>query len=272
MSEDDEKNAEFEISSAGTRAPVRWWFAALETGASAIVVAILLHLLSHSGQKYETNWIIISVLPIVAWLFFSGRLASLKAFGVELQAAIRRASNQRIQPDHKISYEHVDSQPKQDIEKIPQYIAREVPAISFQLGKTGYYSVDALKSYLEGLLPYPFFKYVVFNHPDSTFAGIVPARTLYTIATTGEGAHTGYRRIQEIIEQDRIHDLSGVVEKSFALKTTDTKRDAVEKFNHIDADELPVINTKGKLVGILSRGKLLSDLLGSILRAADEGA
>jgi len=271
MSDDNEKSGALEITPAASGSPVKWWVAVLETVASTFVVAILLKLLSRSGQKYETNWILISVLPIIFWLFFSGRLASLKAFGVELKAAIRRASNETITLDQELQYEPVDPAEKADIALIPNYIQRRVTAISFQLGRQGYYAVSALRNYLEGLLPYPFFKYVVFTR-DRRFAGIVRAHTLYLFGTIGQGTESGFRKILASIERGDVKDIPGVIGAELALKATDTRGQAMGKFERTDADELPVVNGEGILLGTVNRGRLVSEVLTSIVRAAGDGA
>jgi len=64
----------------------RWITPAIETIIAAIVVALILVALACAGQSYETNWILIAILPVAFWLFFSGRISTFKAFGVELQA------------------------------------------------------------------------------------------------------------------------------------------------------------------------------------------
>lgn len=270
MADLDKSEGDLSVSMGAAGLPTKWWIAVIETVVSVAVVAFLLRILSNSGRKYETDWIIVAVLPIVFWLFYSGRLVSFKAFGVELTAAIRRASIEQITPDRKIAYESVDPEEKADISRINDCIARKAPAISFELGRKSYYSGAAIRKYLEALLPYGFFRYVVFKNRDARFAAIMPAYKLYLAGSLREVPQEGFNELRIKIEDGDIGDLPGVVKADAALKTTDTKREAIEKFGKTDADELPVVNGGGVLVGVVSRGKLQSELLASIFMAASD--
>jgi hypothetical protein len=269
MAEDDEKNRNLEISPAPSGGHVKWRVAALETIVATLVVAVLLKLLSNSGHKYETNWILISILPVLFYLFFSGRLASFKAFGVELKTAIQRASNQKITIDQEIDYEAVNPEPKEDESLIPKYINQRVSAISFRLGQRDYYTVSAIKQYLQRLLCYPFLRYVVFVRGHE-FGALIRARDLYLFGIIGEGEDSGFQRIKKAIEDDDVRSVPGIVEAMVALKTTNTRRQALERFESTGVDELPVIASDGKLLGTVNRGKLQSEVLASIVRAAAE--
>jgi hypothetical protein len=63
---------------------------------ASVVVAVVLVLLTGAGQKFETNSILVAILPVLFWLLASGKLASFKAFGVELKSAIRDVSKETI--------------------------------------------------------------------------------------------------------------------------------------------------------------------------------
>jgi hypothetical protein len=120
-----------------------WWGPLIEAFVAAILVACILYLLSRSDQKFETNSILIAILPVLFWLLASGRLVSFKAFGVELKSAIQRVSSERLRADQnlmaasKIEFQTVDPRVKEKIDKIGRYIVQKVPAISFQLGRRG---------------------------------------------------------------------------------------------------------------------------------------
>ena len=127
-----------EMSDAPPGGSPRWSIALLETIISVIVVSAILIMLTNSRQKYETNWILISILPVLFWLFFSGRITSFKAFGVELKSAIRRLSSETIKPDRDfmatslIEFEPVSADPKADVAQIQNYVQRKVAALYFE--------------------------------------------------------------------------------------------------------------------------------------------
>ena len=60
----------------------------------------------------------------------------------------------------------------------------------------------------------------------------------------------------------------GMVDSTLALSVGDTKQQALATFCKTDVNYLPVIDKNGKLAGVVNRGKLNSELLVSILEAA----
>jgi CBS domain-containing protein len=270
MAEAEESNDDVSVSLSANPFPSKWWVALVETLVSFLVVFFLLRYLSGAGRKYEPDWIAVAVLPVLFWLFYSGKLAGVKAFGVELKAALQRASIEPIVPDERIVFEAVYPEDKKDIEMIDSYISRKVPAISFELGRVGYYSGMAIKKYLEALLPHGFFRYVVFNDRDGRLDAIMPASKLYLAGSVSGNPLNGFNEIRKGIESARIRDLPGVVPARLALRSTDSKRMAIEKFARAEVEELPVVDGKGVLVGVVNRGKLQSELLASVFVAAGD--
>ena len=246
----------------------RWITPAIETIIAAIVVALILVALACAGQSYETNWILIAILPVAFWLFFSGRISTFKAFGVELQAVIRQASVETIRDRDLIlhgSQELTLIKPRQkaDVGRIEQYVQQRLPALSFDLRRKNYYTAYAIQQYLNALSRHGFFKWVVFRDHNNggRFAGLIPARNLQMLGGN-------YGALQSLVEQGEVEDLPGFIGPEFALRLTTTKGHAIERFADTDFDDLPVVDPQGRFVGVLNRGKLQSRLLASILNAA----
>jgi CBS domain-containing protein len=255
----------------------KWWPPVLETIVATIVVALILRALTHSGAKYETNWILIAILPVLFWLFFSGRITSFKAFGVELKSAIRKISAEGIKSEQdftlarRIDFEPVSADPKAEVKRIQEYRERRIAAIYFELKKTNYYEEHAIKKYLDALTEHRFFRWVVFQDADGRFVGLIAGRSLRTFGGLAWEGGTGYNTIRSMIERGQIDDLPGIVTAESALRDTDTKKTAIDRFSEADADDLPVIDGQGRFVGVVNRGRLLSNVTASILRAAETG-
>src|SRR5580700_2705889 len=200
MSEDQE-DATIEITAEGHRDRHNWWTPAIETIVATMVVAIILLLLTQAGQTFETNSILIAILPVLFWLFASGKLASFKAFGVELKSAIREVSSETIEADHSlmdsspIEFVRVPENAKESIEKIQNYVRQRVPAISFELGREDYYKASVVKKYLDELCKHDFFKWVVFKDDDGRFEGLISAEKLHMLGELSEPRLGGYQTI-----------------------------------------------------------------------------
>jgi hypothetical protein len=124
-----------------------------------------------------------------------------------------------------------------------------------------------MQQYLDRMTISPFFKWIVFHRGDGKFAGLVPAQQLHAFAKIK--GDDGYRQIKAKIETGEIGDLPGFVPSDLALRSGDTNRWAIEAFARSTFDDLPVINKQGNFVGVLNRGKMNSELLASIVRAAE---
>ena len=145
---------------------------------AVFAILIVLSLTRAANKPVENSWIVIAVLPVLFWLFFSGRISSFKGFGVELQSAIRRAADETVTTDIKletIKYERGVPSPKVDVSLIQPYIDSKVTALYFELGRQEYYYPSAIKAWLDGLGEHAFFKWVVFQEKDGNFRGLIPA-------------------------------------------------------------------------------------------------
>jgi hypothetical protein len=253
----------------------RRWVPVLETGVAVVVVATILYVLSyHPTQKFETNSILLAILPVIFWLIISGRVTAFKGFGIEFKSEVQRLSDISIAADRnlletaRIDFEPAVPAPKIDVREINKYIARKIPALSFELGRTNYYKPAAIQQYLNALTPHSFFRWVVFQDRNGEFRGLAKAQNLHAFCQQSRQSGRGYQSIRDKIESGQIDDVPGVITSEYALNTNDTKKEAIEQFSKTDADDLPVTDNQGKFVGVLNRGKLTTNMLNSVLRAA----
>jgi hypothetical protein len=98
----NEDDATVVLSPAGATTELKWWRPIVETAGAVSVIAVILYALDTRNKNFETNAILIAILPVLFWLFASGRLASFKAFGVEMKSAIRQVSSETIQADQAL--------------------------------------------------------------------------------------------------------------------------------------------------------------------------
>jgi hypothetical protein len=80
--------------------------------------------------------------------------------------------------------------------------------------------------------------------------------------------HDGYCLIITSIEKGDISKLPCVIESKLAVKKSDTKGKATKIFSKVDAEHLPVVDDNFRFIGVISRGKLLSEVLTAVMTAA----
>jgi CBS domain-containing protein len=233
------------------------------------IIAILAVVKAKAGGRFsiETNWVLIAVLPIIFWLFLSGKIESIRAGGVEVKAVIRTVSAQVVERGRDYSlveFDRISAEPKVGLERIDEYIKRKLPALSFQLGYRGY-AGSAIREYLQRLSEHDFFKHIVFEDRGGKFVGMMPASSLLRF-----GRERNFEEVRQAIEEGRVGQFPDLIGRERAVTTSISKRQALETFEQTDADELPVVDEEGRLVGILSRSKLSSGVLAAILRKVEE--
>jgi CBS domain-containing protein len=276
MPEEDDESSDSAISLTTLPQQGSNGRAIVETMVAVLIVGLILFLLGLRGVQYENNWILIAILPVCLWLLFSGRITGFKAFGVELKTAIQAASRQTISTTRaygalsSLEYDAQDAGEKGSVNRIAQHNEQKLAALSFVLERQNYYKPQVIKRYLDEMLENGYLKWIVFNDKEGKLEGLIRADALRNYATLpwAGPADDGYRVIQQSIETGAIDKMPGVVRSSFAVKASDTKGTAIQKFSKIDAEYLPVVDELGRFKGVVSRGKLLSEVMSALIVAA----
>ena len=105
----------------------------------------------------------------------------------------------------------------------------------------------------------------LFEDSEGKFAGMMPASSLLRF-----GRERNFEDVRQAIEEGRVGQFPDLIGRERAVTTSISKRQALEAFEQTDADELPVVDEEGRLVGIVSRSKLSSGVLAAILRKVEE--
>ncbi len=212
------------------------------------------HAKVNGGFKVETSWIAIALSPAIIWLLATGQLAEFSGFGLGFK--LREASAKPFSLNLEGS--KIDPIPlklgeKEGVQRIPSLVRSRVSALTFELGRRGYYYGPAIRKYLDELTKYDFFRYVVFTSRDGEFRGLVPARALL------DQMRAGNIDLVRLIEEGIVDKLSGLVTAS--VWTTSNKREALKIMEGKNVAELPVVNDDKRFVGIVERDKLTSSIL-----------
>ncbi len=219
-----------------------------------LLLITLINAKINGGFKIDTSWIAIALAPTIIWLLTSGQLAELSGFGVafKLREAVARPFSLTIHGS-KISPEVLPTDEKAGYAAIPRFIENQVPAMTLQLERSGYYSRTAIMDYLKELTKHDFFRYVVFIDRNGKFNSLIAARPFYV----------QLRRhnldIVNMLENATLKPLKGLIDT--AISNTSNKREVLEKMAHENVSELPVIDDDGLFIGIIERDKLTSSIV-----------
>ena len=194
---------------------------------------------------------------------------SIKAAGAELTfEAIVQSGNQNITQQvttiqtTPLPIMSIDEAEKSNVESIPQFIQKQVQALDFIIG-SGRYNPSALKGYLDALIPFDFFRYMIFLQDDRTFFGMIDARTLVSLLQDPRSGWTYSNFIEAVNTGNgvRLAQLPGFVPASESIKDQTQKREALERMEGIRREWLPVTAADGKFRGIIDRARLTASIV-----------
>jgi hypothetical protein len=213
----------------------------------------------------------IAVIPVVLVLFATGQIQKLAigAEGITIETArdaILGASATSITGQvSPLPVAPVEVAAKGGMAEIPHLIAQGVQGLNFRLG-AGYYAGPAIEEYLRQLTPYPAFRFVVITKSDGTLFGVMDARKLQQVVAQNT-VGVSWSQLAEMLNRgdtaafDRLAKLTGFIGRDQALTRTADKHDALERMETLAADWLPVVDDRGKFVGVVDRSRLTASLI-----------
>jgi len=164
-----------------------------------------------------------------------------------------------------------------EIERKVQSIAPGKPIVlSLTLGR-GYYNVDTLRTYVQSLMRFPTFRFVVFLAADGTLASYMPPQTLSALlapvspppvpappAPSGSGVdlvaavNTGdYARVSGYI---------GMFTKTISVKASNWE--ALEAMESVGLDAIVVVDESRIPRGVAERGRIMSRLMAALAKSS----
>ncbi|HKX09187.1 MAG TPA: hypothetical protein VJN67_13395 [Stellaceae bacterium] len=240
--------------------------------AFAVLVGVV-GLRTVTGNKVEItlNDAIIAAIAAGLTLLISGGVSKLVvgSEGVTIETtkeAILTASRRPIEPQvSSLPVAPVDMVLKGDIGEIPEIVRQRKEALELMLG-AGAYEPHAMQVYLDTLTKYPFFRFVVLLDRNSKLFGMVDARKLIAQLEEQHSEQTAATFTTMVNrasadDQAQLAKLPGFVPASAAVVRTSDKRDVLQKMEQLGADWLPVLNSSGKLDGVVDRSRLTASLI-----------
>ncbi len=249
------------------------FFTSLNSPAALVVVLIASFLLiiaclayidskRANGLKLEPSWVLAALAPTIIWLFASGKLAEFSGFGVTLkvQDAVAKPlvadlAGEQLDPDVVVLAG------KEGTDSIPLYVAMRVSALSFELGNSGYVP-GITGEYFAALTRHDFFRYVAFIDNEQRFRGLVPVDQLLSYLsrkTMEQGIADKWEFFVALIERKEIESIPGLI--TVSIPANSTKKEALMAMAEHRLTELPVVDERQRLTGIIQRHKLIDSVL-----------
>lgn len=249
------------------------WIVLSVLGALALLVGlVLLRTLTDSKAEVRLTDAVIALIPIVVALLITGKITKLAVGpeGVSVEAAkeaiLGAASDTAADEIERIDPETIQTAAKGAPNRIPEYLARGVQALTFQVG--GRYVPDIMRDYFTELTRNPRFNYMVLIDESGAFFGIMDARKLVALVEPLPEGGPAQRELDWVTvrdwiqsEPEKFYELTGFIKAEEALEADASKREALTRLQTERREWLPVVDEQDRLAGIVERSRLTAGLI-----------
>jgi CBS domain len=243
--------------------------AAIAVGVLVAVVALR----SATSRRWEItlNDALIAAIAVALVLLVSGNISkfNLTTSGVTFEmaktailASADRPIEQQVAPLPVLPLEEAS---KGGVTEIPEMVRRKVQGLDFVLGFGGY-DANAMKTYLETLTRYDFFRLVVIQSRDRKLVGVLDARSLLAFLqdpSSGETFQDFAALLNHASDADRnkLEKFPGFVPAKDAVTANTDKRDVLDRMEKSGRSWLPVVDPEGRLAGIVEQSRLTASMI-----------
>jgi hypothetical protein len=207
--------------------------------------------------KIEATWIAVALAPVIIWLLTTDRLTEMAGFGLELK--LKRAASEPIEERLKpLEPVELEADQKAGADRLEQMVRNQTPVMTLQLERLDYYRADAIEAYLDRLTGHGFFKYVVFENADRSFAGLASGEAMLG-RVRAEGS-----AFVERIEAGDLTAWPEVVTQS--VPRSGTQQDALAALRSgAEVQAVPVVDDQRRFVGVVYPDRILADILAELV-------
>lgn len=206
---------------------------------------------------------ILSLAPVAIWLLTTQQLSEFSGFGPAFKLKEVTATPVSLQLDgDAIKPEQISRKEKGGVGKIKSFIRNKVAAITFVLGKQGYYYNPAIERYIKELTPQSFFRYVIFENKAGEYRGIISGSKLL------EEIKAGNIDLVKLIEAADISGINGV--STISVASGSSKQKSLQLMDSYGLSELPVIDERKAFIGVVERNKITSSIVAQLVSSSNK--
>ena len=219
------------------------------------------------GEKYQITLtdLVLLLAPILIWLVVTNKLGelSLGAEGLTSKAAARQPVATQLS---RISVQDISIADKGSPDAIPALIERRIQALKLQVNKSNYYDEFILRTYLDQLGQFSFFRYVVINDEQGRLLGAVDARDLNASLKRGILSGTEFTDVLNgHADVARLSKLPGFEPRSMAIPETVGNGEALNRMDRANVLWLCVVRDD-RFLGIVDRAHVASSIILDVVK------
>ena len=232
----------------------------LQAGVVSVVFLLLLVGLGILEQVFVagafTNpvLVVVALIPIIVYLAVTGRLSRFSGggFEIELQAAARKFISPDASQTIDVDPERLDA--KYHAGALEAVKQRAPTALTFEIGRAGYYALGAIEAYLDELET---LTYVVFTDANDRFEGYAPVEQFRRLV--------GNYAIDIVGELESGHITDRPIVRTEAIRSDRTNEECLRTMDELNVDQLAVLDANGAFVGVVRQDAIIRRLVSSAL-------
>lgn len=220
--------------------------------------------------KLSSQWIFISILPILVALFVGGYITKFKGFGVELESALKASVSSSIDLKATDALSDIPGDEKQSLEylhNMPRERALSIRWIVFESGRRNYYTPYGIREYLEKM---PNLSFIEMRTKEGQFICYIPINFFKGQIDSG-----GYDRFDmeklgrfvSAIEQGNVQESFSNIAISLVVKSSSSIVDVLKAMREEQVDMAAVISDRGKYLGVLFNRDVERKVANAVLRS-----
>jgi hypothetical protein len=223
----------------------------------SIVLLLLFGILQDREAKFlslSSQWIVISILPILVALFVGGYITKFKGFGIELEAALKETVSTSIDLKATDVLSDIPGDEKQSIgylSRMPQSKALSIRWLVFTSGRRNYYTPQGIREYLMKL---PNIEFVEVQTKEGQFVCYLPINYFKRDGVNDEYDLFNMDKINRFIvalEEENVKESFPAVSISISVKNSDNLLQVLKTLRDEQVDMAAVLSDQGRYIGVL---------------------
>jgi hypothetical protein len=213
---------------------------------------------NQAGFKIESTHVFIALAPLAIWLIVSGKLDEIRGpggIGLLIRDEVQKPIPAEL-VDKPLDVVPDYVREKEDTERLSRQVNQDLAAgkppaaLSFRVGKKGYYGEGAIESSISTMERSPKFQFIIFNDEKGKFKGFMKVDDFERLMGSD---------IVDMIESSQILENPKVI-KDY-IKKTSTNRKALDEMEKANTNMLGIVDEDYKLIQIITRDEILRKIL-----------
>ena len=240
---------------------------------SSLLLLIIFGVLQEKEAKFLTlssQWIFLSILPILVALFVGGYITKFKGFGVELESALKAPVSTSIELKATDALSDIPGDEKQSLEyldNMPREKALSIRWLVFESGRKDYYAPDGIRGYLEKL---PNLDFIEVRTKEGQFVCYIPINFFKERRDTGRYYHFGMEKLQRFvgaIEKGNVRESFSDIAISLVVKSSNSLVQVLKTMRDEQVSMAAVVSDSGRYLGVLFSRDVERKIADAVLRS-----